>query len=64
MQNGTDHSRRPSTAIRLEDLRLSAEQMDAVRQGFTIALTNEHLERRGAQPLAVEGRARDPRGLL
>ena len=42
MQKSTDE-RRPSTAFRLEDLQLSAEQIDAVQRGLTIAVTKAHL---------------------
>lgn len=64
MQTGTNESRQTSNAIRIEGLRLSAEEMAAVRKGLTIALTQAHFERRGRIP-SVERDAwiqRDARG--
>lgn len=61
MQDGTDQSRDPSTATRIEGLQLSVEEMAAVKQGLTIALTKAHWERRSAHSQPPSKETPDPK---
>lgn len=49
MQSTTDQISSPATTIDLTELHFTPEEIDAVRRGLTIALTEQHRERPDAR---------------